>query len=301
MQYSVVSLEPNLEDIKPYLVALQAFKDSYSPSWTAWINWLKFGEQKPDYENFKLYMDYLTEMGAKVSTRNTYRAMCIQRLLSIFAAHNEGDGESLAAYKGVLKSVKSFKKQRSGISPLKVLSEKEIKLLIVRAPIKVQLMTEVMYYTACRVEELVNMKWSDFGANQKIIEDKKVMWLRDFFIIGKGSKERNMVFQDALHRRLRKHRSGDTYVFTTNRGTKYSTRGVQKLIKRWGFKILERSVNPHMFRHSRATHLVERGADIRALSDFLGHGDPKITIETYIHTRFKKQQLSLWWREKWTD
>jgi integrase/recombinase XerD len=146
-------------------------------------------------------------------------------------------------------------------------------------------MLEVLYSTGLRVSELVSLRVSDL--------DGKTGCLR---CIGKGDKERIVpVGRKALGmvdkylregrpelRRQAKAVHGPT-LFVNRRGANLSRVGVWKILSAYGRRAgLRVALTPHMLRHSFATHLLERGADLRSVQLMLGHADIS-TTQIYTH------------------
>jgi integrase/recombinase XerC len=142
---------------------------------------------------------------------------------------------------------------------------------------------EVFYSSGIRVSELVGLNWADIDSHLGIIR-----------VIGKGSKERivpiGQVALEALERyshELRKKWSlsckGQTAVFLNNRGERITTRSVARIVekhlKQAGIQI---KMGPHGLRHSFATHLLNGGADLRAIQELLGHASLS-TTQRYTH------------------
>ncbi len=150
---------------------------------------------------------------------------------------------------------------------------------------------ELLYACGTRVSELTNLKVSDLFFHEEVIR-----------VFGKGSKERLIPIgsnaikwvEDYLKKSrplLAKKMKSENYVFLNLRGTKLSRMGVWKIIdyyvKEAGIK---KDVHPHTFRHSFATHLLEGGADLRAVQEMLGHADISTTqIYTHIDRDYIKQ------------
>ncbi len=142
---------------------------------------------------------------------------------------------------------------------------------------------EVLYATGLRVSELVDLKVSDVNLEGGFLTTK-----------GKGSKERLVPIGDEAVAWLSKYLRGarqsllgrrtSPRVFVNARGGDALTRmGVWKLLKAYGIKAgVGTRLSPHVLRHSFATHLLERGADLRAIQVMLGHSDLS-TTQIYTH------------------
>lgn len=150
---------------------------------------------------------------------------------------------------------------------------------------------ELLYACGTRVSELTNLKLSDLFLQDEIIR-----------VFGKGSKERLIPIGSSaikwMNEYLSKSRSvlmkisrSGNYVFLNSRGTKISRMGVWKIIDRYVKDAgINKAVHPHTFRHSFATHLLEGGADLRAVQEMLGHSDISTTqIYTHIDRDYIKQ------------
>jgi integrase/recombinase XerD len=137
---------------------------------------------------------------------------------------------------------------------------------------------EVLYATGLRVSELIGLKMD--GVNLE------VGFVR---CMGKGSKERivpmgasaaNSVIAYLAARNVKKPTD---YVFLNNRGGKLSRSGFWRILQGYGREAgIKKKLTPHVLRHSFATHLLERGADLRAVQTMLGHSNIS-TTEIYTH------------------
>ena len=149
-------------------------------------------------------------------------------------------------------------------------------------------MFEVLYATGLRVSELVGLRWQDFDVDLGVVR-----------CLGKGNKERLVpVGKSALaaleayvakgRSNLAKHRRAD-YLFLNQRGGKLSRVGFWKILSRYGRAAgIVTPLTPHLVRHSFATHLLERGADLRSIQLMLGHSD---ISTTQIYTQVVKERL----------
>ena len=144
-------------------------------------------------------------------------------------------------------------------------------------------MLEILYSCGLRVSELIGLKISHIYSDLGFIK-----------IIGKGNKERLVpISQKALkeidlykqdRRRLPViHKDAENILFLNRRGKKLSRVMIFTIVKEVSQKVgLKKKISPHTFRHSFATHLIDGGADLRAVQEMLGH-ESIITTEIYTH------------------
>jgi len=144
-------------------------------------------------------------------------------------------------------------------------------------------MLETLYSCGLRVSELVNLKLSNLHLEIGFVK-----------VLGKGDKERLVPIGNVATKLLRIYITEvramqsiqpghEDTVFLNNRGAKLSRIMVFTIIKRLAAKIgLKKTISPHTFRHSFATHLIEGGADLRAVQEMLGH-ESITTTEIYTH------------------
>jgi integrase/recombinase XerD len=169
------------------------------------------------------------------------------------------------------------------------MSEDEVESLLrsPKASIKIErrdkAMIEILYATGMRISELVNLKLTDIDFNRSVLK-----------VFGKGSKERLVPYGEKAAEALRiyledRKKLDSKDVFLSNRGTRI-TRGafwqrIKIYIKR---ENLKSSISPHTLRHAFATHLLNRGADLRSVQILLGHSD---LSTTQIYTHIAKKRL----------
>jgi len=142
---------------------------------------------------------------------------------------------------------------------------------------------ETLYGCGLRVTELVNLKISDIFFKEMFVK-----------VIGKGNKERLVpigrvaikqiqLYLDNSRNQVSPKKGDDDILFLNRRGSRLSRNMIFLIVKDLGEKAgLRKSISPHTFRHSFATHLVEGGADLRAVQEMLGH-ESIITTEIYTH------------------
>jgi integrase/recombinase XerC len=150
---------------------------------------------------------------------------------------------------------------------------------------------EFLYSTGCRVGEVSGLTL-----------DRLDLPAGTARVVGKGSKER-VVFlapparsaladylpkREARVRRLASEAGGKEYLFVNARGGRLSERGIEWIVEGYAARSrFPRKVSPHAFRHSFATHLVGRGADIRAVQELLGHASVS-TTQVYAHVDMER-------------
>ena len=143
---------------------------------------------------------------------------------------------------------------------------------------------ELIYASGLRVSEAVNANLSDFEDNKNFLR-----------VIGKGSKTRLVpvgrfaqvaVTEWVLERN--KLQTIDDALFVNLRGRRISARSIQERIKNIALIQGLPPVNPHMLRHSFATHLLESSGDLRSIQELLGHSS---LSTTQIYTRLDYQHL----------
>ena len=162
-----------------------------------------------------------------------------------------------------------------------VLSEAEVMALLAQTVnMKHRSLLLVMYSSGMRISELVNLKLTDIDVSRNVI------YVRG----GKGKKDRitllSKVSHDYLMHYLEQYRP-ETWVFEGPYRTPYSKRSINKIIKRSArLAGIVKNVSAHTLRHSFATHLLERGTDLRYIQSLLGHESSR-TTERYAHVTKK--------------
>jgi integrase/recombinase XerD len=173
------------------------------------------------------------------------------------------------------------------------LTEEEVEILLAKPEennprgLRDKAMLELLYATGLRVSELVSLTLKDFNLEEGYVLCK-----------GKGGKERIVPFGHSAEEALRKYlqasrprllKRDDPSLFLSSRGRAFTRQGFWKMLKKYGKQAgLEQKISPHVLRHSFATHLLERGADLRSVQLMLGHS--QITT-TQIYTHVSRKHL----------
>jgi len=149
-------------------------------------------------------------------------------------------------------------------------------------------MLELLYASGLRVSELINLKQAQVNFNQGVVR-----------IVGKGDQERLIPLGDEAQRWLREFVDGPRmeillerqtdYLFPTRRGDRMTRQAFWHIIKRYAQKAdIDKKLSPHSLRHAFATHLLNRGADLRVVQLLLGHSD---LSTTQIYTHIARERL----------
>jgi integrase/recombinase XerD len=152
---------------------------------------------------------------------------------------------------------------------------------------------ETLYSCGLRVSELINLRFSDLYFDEGFIR-----------VIGKGNKERLVPVSPQVQKEIelynnhiRRHqeitKGHENIVFLNRRGSQLTRVMIFTIIKELAKSIgLKKIISPHTFRHSFATHLIEGGANLRAIQDMLGHESITTTeIYTHLDQRFLREAI----------
>ena len=171
----------------------------------------------------------------------------------------------------------------------KLLSPEDVETLIAQPDVATPLglrdraMIELLYATGLRVSELIGVRFADLHLDELYLT-----------CVGKGNKERLVPVGEQAAEWIGRYRrearpqltplpaKARDAVFVNARGARMTRVGFWKILKRYGRRANLRTLSPHVLRHSFATHLLENGADLRAIQLMLGHADLS-TTQIYTH------------------
>ncbi len=156
-------------------------------------------------------------------------------------------------------------------------------------------MLETLYSSGLRVSELINLQISNLFFDSEYVR-----------VIGKGNKERIVpigsealkhigIYLEHVRRKLPQYPKFSDVLFLNRRGKPLTRVMMFLIIKKLAEEIgLNKSISPHTFRHSFATHLIEGGADLRAVQQMLGHSSITTTeIYTHLDQQYLRESLTL--------
>ncbi len=279
--------DANLRSFLDYLYIEKGLSQNtvkaYEADISAFINWIKENTKLKlkdiKEENINKYISYLFELNLKSSSVN--RKISSIKSLYMFLVK-----------KNILKNspvneVISPKQEK--YLPFSMSEDEVDKLLNSPKPSnkiekRDKAMIEMLYATGMRISELVNLKITDIDTQRCVVK-----------VLGKGSKERLIPFGEAALESLNaylsdREESTSKEIFLSNRRTKISRIAFWHRIKLYlSRENLKNSISPHTLRHAFATHLLNRGADLRSVQLLLGHSD---LSTTQIYTHIAKQRLS---------
>lgn len=229
--------------------------------------------QRPDLEAFVRSL-----MAGGLSPRSTARAVaCIRGFYRFVAVEQQHEGSP----------ADDLRAPRAWAALPRFLDLEEVDRLLAQPDVSTprglrdKALISVLYATGLRVSELITLTLSNLHLDEGYLT-----------CVGKGDKERIVpVGQEAtewvrrylLEARPRLVKRSSTWLFVNSRGGPLSRVGFWKLLKEYGLKAgITHDISPHVLRHSFATHLLDRGADLRAIQMMLGHADLS-TTQIYTH------------------
>lgn len=268
------------------------------------IEFLKYLKEEKNYSKYtvinygkdlKLFMSYLNDL--KITNINNIDYKVIRQYLS-FLYDNNYSKKTISRNISTLRSFFKFHKKDNNPMILienpkldknlpKIVHSEDLEKLLntpdLSTPLGVRdfAILETLYSTGVRVSELINIKISDINFYDKNIK-----------ILGKGNKERYVLFGNVLDEKLNNYlknsrskliKNNTDYLFLNKNGNKLTARGVEKiidnLVKKSG---LNYKISPHTLRHTFATDMLTGGADLKTVQELLGH-ENLATTQIYTH------------------
>ena len=258
---------------------------AYQNDLTAFGRWLEENRLRGDKADRRGLAAYLKRLRSRgLTARSAARALSALRGFYGFAC----------AYLGFRNDPTSdLVHPKVGLSLPRTLSEKEVEALLAapetgnRLGLRDRAMLELLYASGLRVSEIVSLPRDSVDLEQGILR-----------VTGKGGRERLVPFGESAGRWMRKYleearpaldRKRSAQLFLSARASAMTRQRFWQLIESYGRKAGIRSrLTPHRLRHSFATHLLEHGADLRALQMMLGHAD---IATTQVYTQVSRSHL----------
>jgi integrase/recombinase XerD len=240
------------------------------------LNLSSYSKAKP--KNISDFLFVLSEFGLSPTSRARYLS-AIRGIHKFLLSTNKLDSNP-AENIDIPKSSKKLPETLTINDVNKILEQPDISK---PAGIRDRAILELLYACGLRVSELCSLRIKDIIVEAEIIR-----------VFGKGSKERivpigssalewiNRYLFNVRHLFVKRGKTEDI-LFLNQRGTQLSRMSIWKLVQSSATKAeIQIHVHPHIFRHSFATHLLEGGADLRAVQEMLGHSDIS-TTQIYTH------------------
>ena len=261
----------SLNTVKGYRIALE--------KWSIYLN-----EREVDHLNVERF--YATAFISKL--QKELKATSVNRELSALKGYYKYLLRQKLVGLNPFDGVKSRKRSRELPS---FLFEKEIESLVYIKGndfyvLRDRVIFELLYSTGCRVSELISINIDDVVGKESLK------------VSGKGNKERLLFLGSKVREAIRAYmpqfesrrklinqtkNGGKTPLLINNRGFRLTSRGVFYIVKKRVVECgIQKNLGPHAFRHSFATHLLNRGADIRVVQEMLGHSSLS-TTQVYTH------------------
>lgn len=149
---------------------------------------------------------------------------------------------------------------------------------------------ELLYATGLRVSELTNLQIKNIDFKNNLIKTTGKGSKDRIVPMGKNAKKAVLSYMEEREFSIKTHLGSDKkidYLFLNEKFEKISRQWVYNFIKKQG-NLIHKSISPHTIRHSFATHLLENGADLRAVQELLGHQN---VVTTQIYTHISKKRL----------
>jgi site-specific recombinase XerD len=226
----------------------------------------------------KAYLMQLSETG--LDKRSIARKLASIRGLIKFAFQNQIINSNPAAY---IKNPRSTKKLPEVTTTDSILKIYELSEEAEENPERIKIIFELLYGCALRVSELCNLNYGDLDIKRQSLRVK-----------GKGSKVRIVPVGkksiEIIEQYLKKdhHQKSNEPLIKTKGGNRIYPRFVYRIINKFLSKVTDiKKKSPHVLRHSAATHMLDNGADLRAVKEFLGHENLS-TTQIYTHVSVER-------------
>jgi integrase/recombinase XerD len=157
-----------------------------------------------------------------------------------------------------------------------------------RLEIRDRAMFEILYSCGLRVSEIINLKMQNIDFDEELLRFKGKGNRERIVPVGKKSAGFLRKYLEHGRDKIKKERRTD-FVFINRSARKLTRQGFWKILKKYARRVnLDKNLYPHIFRHSFATHMIQRGADLRTVQELLGHSD---ISTTEIYTNLDKEYI----------
>lgn len=242
-------------------------RPQYKVCVSKFISWI--GQRPINEESLREYFQFLLSEMSPASVR------LAKTSIKLWILKNHPSKNNVVFRNGIQMLFHELKvpKPNVSVTDSKLLTEKELKLLAKKLPIKYSLILRILYGAGCRISELLSVKISHCIDLQSHIETK---------VIGKGGKENLLIISKNLFVKAKEVFGGREYLFENSGfGKPYTRQMVHRKFKSVGLIELNRRVYPHQTRHSRISHLLRQGKPLDGVSRFVHHFNCSYTANVY--------------------
>jgi len=275
-----------LESSRDMLALAATYQDAYTYQVRHFIKWARANGKTIDQEGITDYFRALNESGYTAATIRNKRSAVKRRVRQLF---HDAPIDARMKIDRVLNDLehdadtKAPKVNTNEITPDRVLTLQDYRAILDACrSARQRAFIMFLYSTGCRVSEMTGIRLEQcdvMGATVKIR------------VMGKGKKERFVRIPSDLFNQVRGIFNGKTYLFETGSGRQYAREYVSSQIKKIG-KIIGREISAHSLRHSFATRKVQQlPGKLDAVSRYLGHSSPSITLAMYCHSSMTDAEL----------
>lgn len=266
--------------------AILGISDNYRYHVRQFVEWL--GGRDLTAEAVQAYFVALNDSQYSAGTKRVKRAAVKKRLRQL--ARMGGLGSDISRnLDQFLKDLdaepatKAPKVNTVEVGSEKVVSHEEYLLLVHHARSRRQVaFIKFLWATGCRVSEMCGIRRGDWDLGEKAVRIR---------VNGKGSKERWVRIPRGLFDEIRAIFAGEEWLFETSGGKALRRSYVSDQIARLGRDILRRKISAHTFRHTFATRMIRETRKVQAVSKYLGHSSPSITLSMYVHEELDDAEL----------
>lgn len=268
--YSEYTIENYCSDIIQYLDYLDSEEINF---------------KKVEYSDLRFYLMYLKEKKQESNSSIDRKLSALRGFYKFLATEKITDNNAFSLVTG-LKKEKKLPRYFEYNELEELFKVPDLRTALGQRD---RLILEMLYATGLRVGELVSVKVSDIDLGSRVI-----------LVVGKGNKERRVTYGDYCHDALKLYlsdgylklnKTGSDYLFLNNNGEVITERGIRYVLDQVIKKTsLNKSISPHVLRHSFATHLLNEGCDLLTVQKLLGHESISATqIYTHVTTERLKE------------
>ena len=266
----------------------QQERDSYGYHVREFTGWMRAADRELDHQAVIDYFRHLNESEYAAGTKRIKRQALKKRLRQLARAGGLGSdlSRNLDQFLTDLDregETKAPKTQPAPIERSKFIAPDEYDRVLAacKGP-RQYLLIKFLWTTGCRVSEMTGIRRSDWK-----LEDDRAQ----IRVVGKGNKERTVRIPRELFDEIRATFRGELYLFETANGRAYNRSHVSNTIAKVSKRAIGRSIRAHALRHSFATRQIRRTGKIEAVSRYLGHSTPAITMSFYVHESLDDGEL----------